>query len=354
MEARLHSVMCQQDPAGSEVGVMRAVKQCLSSIGFVVAAVMMSLPIVSAQSAIDEVHVQPRSQSAKPDVIGAMARGAMGIIRESVELVLVPVTVMDESNRIITGLGQKNFQLYENKRPQPIKHFWKEDTPVSVGIVLDVSGSMGTKIDRARDAVAAMLTASNPQDEFFLVTFADQPNLVQDFTPNVDDIQGPLLFTKPKGRTALIDAIVMAINHMRNARYHRKALVIISDGGDNRSRYTEKEVKSLIKEEDVLAYSIGIFDTQFRTMEERLGPALLATISGLTGASAYALDNPAHLPAVAEHIANELRNQYILGYSPGEPQRDGKWRKIKVKLAVPRGLRALRVQARTGYYGPTE
>ena len=334
---------------------MHAGKQMLCSIGFIAIAVMMNMSILSAQSAIDEVHIQPRAQSGKPEVPGALAQGAAtAIIRKSVELVLVPVTVMDESNRIITGLARENFQLYEGKQAQPIKHFWKEDAPVSVGIVLDISGSMDTKIERARDAVAAMLTASNPQDEFFLMTFADRPTLVQDFTPNVDDIQGQLFFTKPKGCTSLIDAIVMAISHMRNARYQRKALVIISDGGDNRSRYTEKEVKSLIKEADVLVYSIGVFDTEFRTMEERLGPELLATISGLTGASAYALDNPKHLPAVAEHIANELRNQYILGYSPEEPRRDGKWRKIKVKLALPRGLQALRVQARSGYYGRSQ
>ena len=333
---------------------MQAGKQVLCNVGFVAVVVMMNLSILSAQSAIEEVHVQPRAQSAKPDVPGVLAQGATANIRKSVELVLVPVTVMDESNRIITGLEQGNFQLYENKQAQPIKHFWKEDAPVSVGIVLDVSGSMDTKIERARDAVVAMLTASNPQDEFFLMTFANRPTLVQDFTPNVDDIRGHLLFTKPKGSTSLIDAIVMAISHMRSARYQRKALVIISDGGDNRSRYTEKEVKSLIKEADVLVYSIGVFDTEFRTKEERLGPELLATISGLTGASAYTLDNPKHLPVVAEHIANELRNQYMLGYSPEESRRDGKWRKIKVKLALPRGLQALRVQARSGYYGPAQ
>ena len=333
---------------------MHAGKQSLCSVGFVVVAVMMNLSMLSAQGTIDEVHIQPRAQSAKAEFPGALAQGATAIIRKNVELVLVPVTVMDESNRIVTGLERENFQLYEGKQAQPIKHFWKEDVPVSVGIVLDVSGSMDTKLERARDAVAAMLTASNPQDEFFLVTFADRPTLVQDFTPNVDDIRGQLLFTKPKGRTSLIDAIVMAISHMRNARYQRRALLIISDGGDNRSRYTEKEVKSLIKEEDVLVYSIGVFDRQFRTMEERLGPELLATISGLTGASAYTLDNPTHLPLVAEHIANELRNQYILGYRPEESRRDGKWRKIKVKLAVPQGLRALRVQARSGYYGSAQ
>jgi Ca-activated chloride channel family protein len=333
---------------------MQASKQVLCNVGFVAVVVMMNLSILSAQSAIEEVHVQPRAQSAKPDFPGVLAQDATAIIRKSVELVLVPVTVMDESNRIITGLEQGNFQLYENKQAQPIKHFWKEDAPVSVGIVLDVSGSMDTKIERARDAVVAMLTASNPQDEFFLMTFADRPTLVQDFTPNVDDIQGHLLFTKPKGSTSLIDAIVMAVSHMKSARYQRRALVIISDGGDNRSRYTEKEVKSLIKEADVLVYSIGVFDTEFRTKEERLGPELLATISGLTGASAYTLDNPRHLPVVAEHIANELRNQYILGYSPETFRHDGKWRKIKVKLALPRGLRSLRAQARSGYYSPAQ
>jgi Ca-activated chloride channel family protein len=264
------------------------------------------------------------------------------------------VTVTDSANRIVTGLGPENFQLFENKHPQPIKHFWSEDSPVSVGIVLDVSSSMKTKIDRARDAVAALLEASNPLDEFFLTTFADEPAIAQDFTRSVDDVRSQLLFTTPKGRTSLIDAIVLSISQMKKACYQRKALVIISDGGDNRSRYTEKDLKSLIKEADVLVYSIGVFDREFQTMEERLGPQLLGDISGQTGASAYTLDNPAYLPAIAQHIANELRNQYILGYRPDGARRDGKWKKINVKLALPRGLPMLRVQARTGYYGPTE
>src|SRR5580693_2860908 len=357
LETCLHSVSCpiwQEDRTGSEEAVMQAGNQFFPGIWFVAVAVMMTFSSARAQSIMDEVHIQPRVKTAQPGSLNVLTKTATGIIRKTVELVLVPVTVMDDSNRIVTGLEQGNFQLYENKHPLPIKHFWKEDAPVSVGIVLDVSGSMNSKIDRARDAVVALLEASNPQDEFFLTTFADQPTLVQGFTPKVDDIRSQLPFMSARGRTSLIDAIVLAVNQMRKAQYQRKALVIISDGGDNRSRYTEKDVKSLIKEADVLVYSIGVFDTQFRMMEERLGPELLATISGLTGASAYTLDNPKHLPAVAEHIANELRNQYILGYSPEEPQRDGKWRKIKVKLAVPRGLQALRVRARSGYYGPSQ
>jgi len=283
-----------------------------------------------------------------------VARTTTGIIRTTVELVLVPVTVLDGSNRIVAGLERENFQVYEDKHPQPIKHFWKEDAPVSVGIVLDVSGSMDTKIERARDAVVTLLKASNPQDEFFLITFADQPTLVQDFTPNVEDIQSQLVFTTPKGRTSLMDAIVLAVSNMRKARFQRKALVIVSDGGDNRSRYTDKDVKSLIKEQDLLVYSIGVFDRECRTQEERLGPELLEEVSSVTGASAYTLDNPNYLPVIAGQIATELRNQYILGYSPEGSRRDGKWRKIKVKLAVRHGLPAFYVRARTGYYGPAQ
>jgi Ca-activated chloride channel family protein len=333
---------------------MQSGKQFFLRIWFAAIALMLSFSSAHAQSAIDEVHIVPRVRSTQPESPSAPAKSATGIIRTSVEMVLVPVTVTDTANRIVTGLGQENFQLFEDKHAQPIKHFWREDTPVSVGIVLDVSGSMNSKIERARDAVVALLEASNPQDEFFLTTFADQPSLVQDFTSSVDDIRSHLLYTTPKGRTSLIDAIALSMSEMRKARYQRKALVIISDGGDNRSRYTEKDIKSLIKESDVLVYSIGVFDREFHTLEERLGPELLGDISGLTGASAYTLDDPKYLPAIAQHIANELRNQYILGYRPDVSRRDGKWKKIKVRLALPSGLPALRVQARTGYYGPTE
>jgi len=333
---------------------MQVGKQFLRTNSSVALVMMMSFSAASAQSAIDSVHVEPRVQIARSASPLALAKTSMGMIRTSVDLVLVPVTVMDRSNQIVTGLQQENFHLFEDNHPQPIKHFWKEDAPASVGIVLDVSGSMGAKIERARDAVVELLKASNPQDEFFLLTFADEPMLVQDFTSNVDEIHSNLLFTRPKGKTSLIDAVVLAVSHMKKARYQRRALMIISDGGDNRSRYTEKDLEALIKESDVMVYSIGVFDAQSSTQEERLGPALLASMSELTGASAYSLESPEHLPAVAQHIARELRNQYILGYSSDASHSDGKWRKIKVKLTVPRGLPWLRVQARTGYYGAAQ
>ena len=331
---------------------MQSGQTLCSRVWFIATFLVISLSQALAQTELNEVHVSPRASS--DDAPHSLGRSAAGLIRSTVELVLVPVTVMDESHRIVTGLEQQNFRVFENKHAQPIKSFWKEDEPVSVGIVLDMSGSMNTKIERARESVAALLKASNPQDEFFLTTFADEPRLVQNFTHNPDDVQNNLLFATPKGRTSLLDSIVLALNNMKNAQFRRKALVLISDGGDNHSRYTEKDVKSLIKESDVLVYSIGVFDREFRSLEERLGPELLAEISNLTGASAYALDNPNYLPRITEHIAAELRNQYVLGYTPDSSRHDGKWRKIKVSLTVSRGVPPLHVQARTGYYSSAQ
>jgi Ca-activated chloride channel family protein len=210
---------------------------------------------------------------------------------------------------------------------------------------------MEAKIERARDAITELLKTSNPQDEFFLITFADQPILAHDFTHDPEEIQSRLLFVSPKGRTSLLDAIYMGIDKMRQAKCERRALVIISDGGDNRSRYSEHDVKTLVKEGDALVYSIGVFDRAFQSMEERMWPELLSGMSDATGATSYVLDNPNDLPQIAGRIGSELRNQYLLGFRPGDVKRDGKWRKIKVKLQAPKGMH-LRVQARTGYYGP--
>ena len=170
----------------------------------------------------------------------------------------------------------------------------------------------------------------------------------------MEDIQGKLVFTVPKGRTALLDAIYLGVNKMRQAKYPKRALLIISDGGDNHSRYTENEIKALVKEADVMIYAIGIYDHYFASDEERLGPALLGDITELTGGRAFTIDNPNDLGDVATKIGIELRNQYVIGYRPKNPTHDGKWRKIKVKLIPPRGLPPLKVYAKTGYYAPVE
>ena len=305
-----------------------------------------------AQSESPDVHIQPRVHSTPGQ---GLSNGYVDMIRKHVDLVLVPVTITDEMQRIVVGLDKKNFQVYEGKDPQDVKHFSSEDAPASLGVILDMSSSMASKLERAREAVVELLKASNPQDEVFLITFADTPQVVQDFSPAVEDIQQKLLFTRPHGRTALLDAIYLGLGKMEEAKYPRRALLVISDGGDNHSRYTEGEVKSPVKEADVPIYSVGIFDREFRTREELLGPELLNEISGVTGAQCYTLDNPNDLPIVARHIGIRLRHQYVLGYSPSNSKDDGKWRKIKVRLTLlPKGLSPLRVYAKTGYYGRSQ
>jgi Ca-activated chloride channel family protein len=316
------------------------------------------------QTDVNDVHVMPRPvekpadppEVSKPDLL-ASTTGLTAHVRPlkvDVDLVLVPVTITDPLNRLVTGLDKENFQLFEGNATQEIRTFSSEDAPVSLGVIFDSSGSMSSKMDRAKDAVMEFFKTANPQDEFFMITFSDEPEEVSDFTSSVDEIQNKLVFAVPRRRTALLDAIYMGVSKMRQAKYPKKALLIISDGGDNHSRYTESEIRSLVKEADVMIYAIGIYDRYASAVEERLGPQLLSDITELTGGRAFTIDNPNDLGDVATKIGVELRNQYVLGYRPTKVMHDGKWRKIKVKLLPPKGLPPLRVYARTGYYAPAE
>src|SRR5712692_8077496 len=232
-----------------------------------IVAVISCAPLAAwAQSPVDDVHVNPRIQPAPPkenDLIDPSLKTHTKPMKVDVELVLVPVTITDPMNRLVTGLDKDNFTVFEGKDQQEIKHFSSEDAPVSLGVIFDMSGSMSSKIERAREAVVEFFKTANPQDEFFMITFADKPQEVSDFTQSVEDIQGKLVYTIPKGRTALLDAIYLGISKMRQAKFSKKALLIISDGGDNHSRYTEGEIKSMVKEADVLIYAIGIYDHYF-------------------------------------------------------------------------------------------
>ncbi|MFZ0954067.1 MAG: VWA domain-containing protein [Candidatus Sulfotelmatobacter sp.] len=313
------------------------------------------------QAEVNDVHIPPREvgkntteEVATQSMVSPSLNAHVRPLKVDVDLVLVPVTITDPMNRLVTGLEKDNFELFEGGSKEEIKSFSSEDAPVSLGVIFDSSGSMSSKMDRAKDAVMEFFKTANPQDEFFMITFSDEPEVVNDFTSSVDDIQSKLVFTVPRRRTALLDAIYMGITKMSQAKYPKKALLIISDGGDNHSRYTENEIKALVKEADVMIYAIGIYDRYFPTEEERLGPALLGEITELTGGRAFTVENPNDLADVATKIGVELRNQYVLGYRPKIAVRDGKWRKIRVKLLPPKGLPPLRVYARTGYYGPQE
>jgi VWFA-related protein len=278
-------------------------------------------------------------------------------IRVDSTLVLIPVTVTDPLNRFVTGLDKENFKVFEDKKEQVISQFSSEDAPLSVGVIFDCSGSMGHKLEKSRLAVAQFFKTANPEDEFFLVQFNDTANLIQPFTRDLEEIQNRLTFTQSKGQTALLDAIYLGLHEMKKARNPRKALLLISDGGDNNSRYTEGEIKNLVKEADVQIYAIGIYEEgggRARTPEEARGPALLSEIAEQTGGRQYEVDNLNELPDIASKIGVELRNQYILGYAPQNQDHDGKYRHVKVTLVQPRGLPPLRPFWRLGYYAPTQ
>jgi VWFA-related protein len=277
-------------------------------------------------------------------------------LRIDTNLVLVPVSVSDPNNRPVTGLELEHFRVFDDHVEQKVTHFAMDDEPVAVGLVFDISGSMGSKLRTSRIAAAQFFQTANPQDEFFLVEFNDTPRMVVPLTRDSEEIQNQLTFAQSKGRTALLDAIVLAMHEMKRSQMKRKALLIISDGGDNCSRYSEAEVRGMVRENDVLIYAIGIFEpyaSRGRSPEESSGPGLLSDVAEQTGGRHYPAD-ASELPDIAAKIGLELRNRYVLGYAPTSAMRDGRYHRVEVKLVPPRGLPKLSAHWRTGYYAPAD
>lgn len=289
----------------------------------------------------------------KHDTPGQVIRKGQSV-HIDVELALVNVTVTDPHDRQVTGLGPDNFRIFENNVEQEIQYFSSEDVPISIGVIFDLSGSMVNKVSKAKEAALQFFKTANPQDEFFLVSFSERAEIMSTFTNTVEDLQSRLLSSSPKGRTALLDGIYLGLSEMRTARNAKRALLIISDGGDNHSLYKESDIKRLVRESDTQVYCVGIFDpVAYRcTPEELNGPALLSEVTELTGGRVFEVENVNDLPDIATKIGEELRNQYILGYHPSNKSHDARWRKIKIKLRPPKGLPPLSVYAKTGYYAP--
>lgn len=295
---------------------------------------------IVAQSSVS---VQPRVRSSPP----------RSDFRVDSNMVLVPVSVTDLRNRAVTGLEREAFRVFEGNQEQKIIHFSSDDAPLSVGLVFDSSGSMADKLHQSRAAVAAFLKAANPDDEFFLVDFSDEAHLAVPFTRATGEIQDRLMVTGSSGKTALLDAVCMALQYMRTARYSRRALLVISDGGDNDSRYTEAEIGDLVRESDVWIYALGIYGRGQPILgeEELAGPRLLTKLAEQTGGRQFAVRYPNELPEIAAQVGLELRNQYILGYTPVSAQPDGKYRRVRVKLVERRDLH---VSWRRGYYASAQ
>src|ERR1700726_3927053 len=238
-----------------------------------------------------------------------------GLIHFDVDLALINVTVTDPYNRLVTGLEPDNFRVYEDSIEQEVVTFSAEDVPISIGVIFDFSGSMANKVAKAREAAVQFFKTANPQDEFFLVSFNERAELTSSFTNSVEDLQSRMMLTAPKGRTALLDAIYLGLSQMRGARNGKRALLIISDGGDNHSRYNEADIRNFLKEADCQLYAMGVFDVNDmgRTTEERYGPSLLSELAEMTGGRVFPVSSLGDLPDIAAKIGMELRNQYVLG-----------------------------------------
>ena len=272
-------------------------------------------------------------------------------------LVLIPVTVTDRLNRFVLGLRQQDFHLLEDGIEQTIAHFSGEDVPLSVGLVFDMSGSMGDKLRTSRQAVVQFLKTMNPQDEAFLVEFSDRAELAVGFSSRMEVIENKLMSARPGGLTAMLDAGELALHEMEKAKNPRKAVLIISDGGDNNSRYSANDLESLVREADVQIYAMGVFEPSIfpaLTREEVSGPRLLSELAEQTGGRAFSAADPNDLPGVAARIGIELRNQYVLAYSPKNQNKDGKYRRVEVKVSETAGIPSLKVRWRSGYYAPSQ
>jgi len=269
-------------------------------------------------------------------------------IKVGLDVVLVPVTVTDDHYRPVEGLHAGNFQIWEDKLEQHIEYFSSEDTPVSIGLLLDISGSMRDAFDASRSAAVKFLRTSNAEDEYFLVEFSDSPKIAQNFTTDLNQLERIVALSGVQGYTAFLDAVYLGLENVRFGVQPRKALLMITDGEDNHSRYTLNDVKEVLKESGVQLYAV---DTGYHAAKgHNPGRSLLDELTEFTGGRVLSLKSTDDLDEVCAQISRELKKQYVLGYVPSNKSADGKWRKLRVKVNPPIGASRMSVRAKAGYY----
>jgi len=299
--------------------------------------------------------VQVVRKPARP--ASAVTERASPMLRVDSSMVLIPVRVTTAAGSTVNGLRKEDFALFEDGVPQNITYFAEDDAPVSVGVLLDISGSMKDKMRKSAQAAAALFRYANPEDEFCLIEFNWQAKLTVPFTRDWSLVARAIGRAKASGYTALLDAIHLGLKQMKRAANSRKALIVMSDGGDNFSRRNLRQLKAALIEADVQLYSLGVYDSDFaakRTKEERQGPALLSNVTADSGGCDFPLVRMEQLPEVSVQIARDLRNEYVLGYAPPALISDGKYHRIGLKLAAPEGDGNWRTYYRQGYYAPVE
>jgi Ca-activated chloride channel family protein len=275
-----------------------------------------------------------------------------GPVIVNTDLITFTVTVTDTYGRYVSGLGKNAFTVMDDKKPQEITFFSDDDSPVSVGVIFDVSGSMGgDKIRRARDALSKFIQTSHDSDEYFLIAFNSRAQLLLDKTRDGNAVLDKLTFVQTKNNTALYDACYLGVEKVQRGAHPKRALLLISDGQDNNSRYTFNELRRLLKESDVTLYGIGILSGNDAGSSLGMeGQSILDDLASVSGGKAFFPRSAPEMDDIFEQIALELRHQYSIGYKPTDFANDGHWHRIKVKVTPPRGLPRLFVRSKEGYY----
>ena len=313
----------------------------MSSRAFFAVGLACALAVEGADREDPRVTVTPR-------VAARRTAGPVAAIRVDVKQILVPVTVTDSFGTPVSGLPRETFRLFEDGVEQQLKSLTSQDAPVSLGVVFDASGSMEGRLDQSRTAVARFCKTAIPGDEFFLVEFNDAPRILCQFTSDTERIEKSLVAIKPRSWTALFDAVYLSMQQMKRAKNPRKALMILSDGRDNNSRYTESEMKALVREGDVCIYTIALVGGGLIKRHVRM----LRQLSEETGGRLYEVNETSELPEAVSKISAAIRDQYLLGYTPSDPRNNGLYRKIEVRLNQTPDVPRLRASWRNGYYAP--
>jgi Ca-activated chloride channel family protein len=308
------------------------------TISILAGAVCLTAVLLSGQEPRVTIEPRQKPESSKPNAS----------LRVDVNEVTIPVTVTDPAGQPITGLPSEAFHIYEDGVEQPKAHLSQDDAPLSIGLLFDASASMKGKLDQSRQAVVQLLKTSMPGDEFFMVEFNDSPKLLSRFTSDPAGIESAMSAIQPQGWTALLDSIYLSLNQMKHARNPRRVLVILSDGGDNNSRFTEHEVRSMLRESNVSLYAIGITGPVIGGSDLKL----LRNLAEETGGHLFQIKGASQLPGAMAKLSTALREQYHLAYSSSNPARDGKYRRVQVRITPPPGFPRLHLSWRNGYYAP--
>lgn len=322
----------------------------LRSASLYVVVILFTLTVASAQEKPEQKPAPTPSPASSPSPkLGTELDGPVIV---NTDLITLTVTVTDTYGRYVSGLSKKAFNILDEKQPQEITYFSDDDAPVSVGVIFDVSGSMsGDKIKRAREALSKFIQTSHNSDEYFLIGFNSRVQLLLDKTRDGNAVLDKLTFVQTRGQTALYDAVYLGVDKVQRGTHPKKALLVISDGQDNNSRYTFDNVRRVLKESDVTLYGVGILSgSDSGSALGMEGQGILDELSGVSGGKAFFPRSGAEMDDIFEQIALELRHQYSIGYKPTNFIGDGKWRKIKVKVTPPRGLPRLFVRSKEGYY----